>query len=168
MAQLEVKLPTNYTQEGNALVCQRTSVSGKKRRLYKPDANTLITKPKQIPALPVSYTLKHERPDLQKLIDNKPCIQQNSSKENPASVHKQLSILTENADEQTEQTSFLQKTKKVVEQNPKSSVRIGTAIVALGETLVYKTNQLFTRKSQRSHPKHQINHKYNDPAKNKI
>ena len=65
-------------------------------------------------------------------------------------------------------TTIFSKTTKFVHKNPKTSVGIGTAVLTLGGTIMYKTKKLFTRESKQSQAKSQINQKYNQHVKNKI
>ena len=59
--------------------------------------------------------------------------------------------------------NILCNTKTFIQKNPKTSVGLGAAIVALVGTIIYKIKKLFTRESQKSQIKNQVHH-----VKNKI
>ena len=58
--------------------------------------------------------------------------------------------------------------QEIIDHNTISSVGIGTAVLTLGGTIIYKIKKLFTRQSKRSQTKSQINQKYNQYVKNKV
>ena len=65
-------------------------------------------------------------------------------------------------------TTIFSKTKKFVHENPKTSVGLGAAVLALGGAIIYNLKKLFTQQTKRSQTKNQINQKYNQHVKNKI
>ena len=65
-------------------------------------------------------------------------------------------------------TTIFSKTQKFVHEHPKTSVGLGTAVLTLVGTIIYKIKKLFTRESKKSQAKNQITQKYNQHVKNKI
>ena len=170
LKQLMEKTPPTEGLDGQYVVCQLKTASYKQKTLYIKDSNKLLEKPKLPPSLPTAKTIKNTRTIMQEEIDqtNPAMSQTPSAKKEHNMGHKSEDTLKPTPKTVTNDHTIFSNTKKFVHENPKTSVGLGAAIVALGGTVIYTLEQLFTRQTKKSQAKNQVNQKYNQHVKNKV